>query len=92
MSTPLPVNTLLDNAIAELQNLEDGEYFLIRDLFRGYEWNRIPRSDRLLLGTLFLNHINTNPTKITAVEKTSAGQQKYLVDPGFPLPQSRNVR
>lgn len=53
MSTPIPVNTLLDNAIAELQNLEDGEYFLIRDLFRGYEWNRIPRSDRLLLGTLF---------------------------------------
>ena len=86
MSTSIPVTDLLKQAIAELKNLEDGEYFLVRDLFRGYEWNRIPRADRLLLGTLFLTHVTTTPTKITAVEKTSSGQQKYLVDPEFPLP------
>lgn len=49
------VNTLLDMAIKEADNLFDGEEFLVKDLFKGYEWNRIPRKDRLLLGTLFLN-------------------------------------
>jgi hypothetical protein len=49
------VNELLDKAIDELSNLLHGEVFLLRDLFKGYEWNRISRSDRLLLGTLFLN-------------------------------------
>jgi len=48
------VNELLDRAKNELQYFKDGEIFLIRDLFKGYEWNRISRSDRLLLGTLFL--------------------------------------
>ena len=28
-------------------------------MFKGYEWNRISRSDRLLLGTLFLNYVHT---------------------------------
>ena len=51
------VNTLLDMAIKEADNLFDGEEFLVKDLFKGYEWNRIPRKDRLLLGTLFLNYV-----------------------------------
>ncbi|HAX73060.1 MAG TPA: hypothetical protein DCY20_06000 [Firmicutes bacterium] len=44
------VNELLDKAKAELTYLMQGEVFLVRDLFKGYEWNRISRSDRLLLG------------------------------------------
>ena len=49
------VNELLELAKNELVHLKYGEIFLVRDLFKGYEWNRISRSDRLLLGTLFLN-------------------------------------
>ncbi|WP_313344517.1 DUF1413 domain-containing protein [Sedimentibacter sp.] len=30
--------------------------FLTQDIFKGYKWNRISRSDRFL-GTLFLNYI-----------------------------------
>jgi hypothetical protein len=71
------VNTLLDMAIKEADNLFDGEEFLVKDLFKGYEWNRIPRKDRLLLGTLFLNYVNKTNNKIIAVEKTSSNQQKY---------------
>lgn len=71
------VNELLDMAKIEMQNLNQGEVFLLRDLFKGYEWNRISRSDRLLLGTLFLNYIKTTKSEITAIEKTSSGQQKY---------------
>ncbi|WP_304507608.1 single-stranded DNA-binding protein [Anaerotignum sp.] len=53
----LSVNELLDIAKSKIINLKAGEIFLVRDLFKGYQWNRISRSDRLLLGTLFLNYI-----------------------------------
>lgn len=73
------VNDLLTLAIKEARCLRLAEVFLVRDLFKGYEWNRISRSDRLLLGTLFLNYVNTNAGEIRAIEKTSSGQQKYIV-------------
>jgi hypothetical protein len=52
------VNELLEQAIKETENLNKGEVFLVKDLFKGYVWNRIPRKYRLLLGTLFLNYVN----------------------------------
>ena len=45
--------------------------------FKGYLWNRIPRKDRLLLGTLFLNWIQQNSNIAKPINKTSSGQQKY---------------
>ena len=71
------VNYLLEKAVLETANISNGEKFLIKDLFKGYEWNRISRSDRLLLGTLFLNYINSSEKNIIAIEKTSSGQQQY---------------
>ena len=71
------VNTLLDKTKGELSNLLSGEVFLLRDLFKGYEWNRISRSDRLLLGALFLNYIKTNDIGVVSIEKTLSGQQRY---------------
>jgi hypothetical protein len=71
------VNELLEEAIKETENLTDGEVFLVKDLFKGYLWNRIPRKDRLLLGTLFLNHINKVDGSLKAIEKTSSNQQRY---------------
>lgn len=75
----IDVNELLEIAIKETENLMNDEIFLVKDLFKGYEWNRIPRNHRLLLGTLFLNYINKTNGKIQAVEKTSSKQQKYKV-------------
>ena len=74
----LNVNELLEIAIEETRKLSAREIFLVKDLFKGYEWNRIPRNERLLLGTLFLNYINKTDNNIRAVEKTSSGQQKYI--------------
>ena len=71
------VNYLLEKAVLETENSSNGEKFLIKDLVKGYEWNRISRSDRLLLGTLFLNYINSSEKNIIAIEKTSSGQQQY---------------
>jgi hypothetical protein len=74
------IDDLLNNAIIETENLKPGEVFLVKDLFKGYIWNRIPRKDRLLLGTLFLYHINTISEDIRAIEKTSSNQQRYIKD------------
>lgn len=71
------VNELLEEAISETEKLNEGEVFLVKDLFKGYVWNRIPRKDRLLLGTLFLNWVNKTEGNLKAVEKTSSNQQRY---------------
>ena len=73
------VNDLLSKAINETARLNKGETFIVRDLFKGYEWNRISRSDRLLLGTLFLNYVHNTSTRLVPIEKTSSGQQRYKV-------------
>lgn len=70
-------NVLLERAIVEVKQLNPNEIFLVKDLFKGYEWNRITHSDRLLLGTLFLNYVRTSGTNVKPIEKTSSGQQKY---------------
>jgi hypothetical protein len=61
-------NDLLSYAIGQTKNLNAGEVFLVKDLFKGYEWNRIPVRDRLLLGTLFLNYVNNAEDSIKAIE------------------------
>ena len=71
------VNVILEEAVSETENLNDGEVFLVKDLFKGYVWNRIPRKDRLLLGTLFLNWVNKTDGNLKAIEKTSSNQQRY---------------
>ncbi|MGN9119566.1 single-stranded DNA-binding protein [Turicibacter bilis] len=73
----IDVNELLEEAIRETENLNEDEVFLVKDLFKGYVWNRIPRKDRLLLGTLFLNYVNMMEGSIKAIEKTSSNQQRY---------------
>lgn len=80
----LNANELLEIAKYETKNLISGEVFLLRDLFKGYEWNRIPRTNRLLLGTLFLNYIkSTDTVGVVPIEKTSSGQQKYMINREF---------
>lgn len=71
------VNRLMEDSIKEADNLQIGEIFLVKDLFKGYVWKRIPLKDRLLLGTLFLNYVNKTDCSLKAIEKTSSGQQKY---------------
>jgi len=50
----------------------------VKDLFKGYEWNRIAKRDRLMLGSLFLSYIGTHDCKVTVADKGSSGQQRYL--------------
>ncbi len=71
------LNRLLDEAIKETEYLNDGEVFLVKDLYKGYFWNRIPRRTRLLLGIFFLNHVKKTNGIIKPIEKTSSKQQRY---------------
>ena len=75
----MDVNVLLEIAIKETINLKTNEVFLLRELFKGYEWNRIERKDRLLLGTLFLNWVKSENSNIKILEKTYSVQQKYII-------------
>ena len=75
----MDVNFLLEIAIKETINLKTNEVFLLRELFKGYEWNRIERKDRLLLGSLFLNYVKSENSNIKILEKTSSGEQKYII-------------
>ena len=77
VTTVSNVNKLLEQAISEIDFVETEEIFLVKDLFKGYEWKRIPRSDRLLLGTLFLNYVNVVSKVVIPIEKTSSNQQQY---------------
>ncbi|ROR28513.1 uncharacterized protein DUF1413 [Mobilisporobacter senegalensis] len=73
----IDIDQLLDHAIKETENVNLNEEFLLKDLFKGYEWNRIPHKDRLLLGILFLRYVENNKTFITPFKKTSSKQQIY---------------
>lgn len=75
----MSVNNLLNYAINELNNLVPGTTFKVKDLFIGYYWNSISISERLTLGTLFLNFAKSNPGKISIEHKNSANQQLYKV-------------
>lgn len=72
------IDSLLKKALAETRKLEEGESFLVKDLFIGYEWNRIARGDRLLLGSLFFSYVSSHEScRVKAFEKGASGQQVY---------------
>ena len=71
-------NELLMIAIDEVRNLKHEEEFMLKDLFLGYKWNRIDRSTRILLGTLFLNHVKSHDIGVIPLEKAASGQQRYI--------------
>lgn len=68
---------LLIYAQKQIANLRSGEIFLVKDLFHGYEWKRIPVKDRLLLGTLFFNATTRMNGAVVPLDKANTKQQKY---------------
>lgn len=74
---------MLDQAIIELGNLKDGDVFIVKDLFKWHLWNNQNKSERLTLGTLFMNFVKQNPNKIEMLNKNSSGQQEYKLINGF---------
>ena len=67
---------LLKKAWQETKSLNDGEVFLVKDLFKGYKWNRIPTEERTALGRLFLEKANKKKS-VEVIDKSSSNQQQY---------------
>jgi hypothetical protein len=79
---PITKNTSLTDLItysqAEIINLLAGEEFMVKDLFLGYEWNRIDKGNRTRLGSSFYAFAQgAGAALIIPLGKTPQNQQKY---------------
>lgn len=73
-----PLQDLFDLAIRTLADVEPGETFIVRDLFRGFEWNRIDKGNRTKLGSMFYAYAqSTGANCIEPIKKTPQNQQLY---------------
>ena len=55
-----------------------GESFMVRDLFTGLEWNRIPVGLRIKLGSMFLFFVQSQePPVFKELKKSPQNQQIY---------------
>lgn len=66
-------NELLIKSIEDTQHLYADKTFLVRYLFKCYEWNRRSKSNRLLLEILFINYVHTFKTHL-------GPNKKHLLD------------
>ena len=67
---------LLEIAKGELLQIEVNEEFSLRDLFKGYEWNRIKHGERIKLGTSFQIYI-LSQENFKALDD-DRGQRRYI--------------
>ena len=73
-----PLSKLLEYANKELEELNDGEVFVMKDLFKGYEWKRITRGNRTKLGRMFFEQISrVDDLGVDPLGKTPQNQQQY---------------
>lgn len=74
----MSLNELLNVSKATVNELHKGETFILKDLFRGFEWERIPKGDRTKLGSSFSNFVeNEGSNLIICIGKTPQNQLKY---------------
>lgn len=70
---------LFEIVIRTLDDVKTGESFIVKELFRGFEWNRIPKGNRTKLGSMVLSYANSNDgtSVIKPLGKTPQNQQIY---------------
>lgn len=73
------LDELFTRAVSEISNVVSGERILVKELFLGYEWNRIEKGNRTRLGSMFYRYAqNQGSDLLLPIEKTPQNQQKYL--------------
>ncbi|WP_322907234.1 DUF1413 domain-containing protein [Paenibacillus campi] len=72
---------LFKKAISTLHEVNSNDReFVVKDLFRGFEWNRIPKGNRTKLGSMFFNYAkNDSRNLIIPLGKTAQNQQLYKI-------------
>ncbi len=70
---------LFEIVIRTLDDVKTGESFIVKELFRGFEWNRIKKGNRTKLGSMVLAYANSNDgsSVIEPLGKTPQNQQIY---------------
>ena len=73
------IESLIDHAISEIPKLQLGEQFMVRDLFIGYEWNRLSNYVRAKVGAGFYYQYakDENLSQVDILAKSAQNQQKY---------------
>lgn len=76
------INTSLEDLLkivkSTLDDLNPGEIFIVKELFRGFEWNRIAKGNRTKLGALVFNFAKSEgSTIIEPLGTTPQNQQQY---------------
>lgn len=70
---------LFNEAVNTLSDLQSGEEFIVKQLFRGFEWERIDKGNRTRLGSMFFDYAKKNGSSlIIPLGKTPQNQQKYM--------------
>lgn len=78
ITTNTSLQELFNHAVQSLADVQPGEQFIVRDLFRGFEWKRIARGDRTKLGSMFFAYIGSKGQNMaTPLGKTAQNQQIY---------------
>ena len=72
------VEELFNLAKESTKDLDSGEEFIVKDLFRGFEWNRIPVGNRTKLGSMYIRYAENDGSEvIRPLDKTPQNQQRY---------------
>ena len=67
----LNVNTIFSMALKNLAELPSGAVFTLSDLFLGWKWRFFNKSERIVVGKLFLMWAEANSDVVEILEKKS---------------------
>ncbi len=75
-------NMLLIKALSETIHLNPNEKFTVKKLFKGYEWSRMEKKKRRILGEEMREYIKSddNEYPIVLAGKTKSGRQNYRIE------------
>lgn len=66
------MDKLLEHCIKEIDYIHEDEIFIVKDLFKGYEWNRLSVGEKRNIGYIFRNYIYENKNlNIVNINKNS---------------------
>ena len=73
------LDLLFEQAKMELCHLKVNEKFVLKDLFKGYEWNRLKQGEKSTLGTLFFNYVQSNSSIEVNYKNNGLREYKIIV-------------